>query len=152
MLLETLAELRKSWEDVNHADTCDTSCPDCLRSYNNSQKHSLLDWRLALDFLELCTGSSLNVQRSMPAEAAWMESSATALPNTAIDVIEGVPVLHRDGKCVVLTHPLWRKDSKYYWGSQRSALDEAGRRFSSVASHDLRDYKRNPISALRFLL
>ena len=36
-----------------HAEVCDTSCPDCLRSYSNLSYHSLLDWRLGVDMAAL---------------------------------------------------------------------------------------------------
>jgi hypothetical protein len=38
---------------------CDSSCYRCLRSYVNRQKHPLLDWRLALDFVHLLKGDAL---------------------------------------------------------------------------------------------
>src|SRR5262249_29823832 len=31
--------------------SCDSSCPDCLRHYRNMSYHGLLDWRLGLSLL-----------------------------------------------------------------------------------------------------
>ena len=42
------------------------SCPDCLRSWDNRRHHSGLDWRLALDMLDLAAGEPLAMQRWMP--------------------------------------------------------------------------------------
>ena len=36
-----------------HADICRTSCPKCLRNYANRFEHHGLDWRLAVDLLNL---------------------------------------------------------------------------------------------------
>ena len=35
---------------------CTVSCPDCLRSYDNRRLHGALDWRLALDMMDLAAG------------------------------------------------------------------------------------------------
>jgi DEAD/DEAH box helicase domain-containing protein len=49
------SEMRNRWLATNHVD-CDTSCPDCLRTYTNRSSHQLLDWRLALDMTSLVLG------------------------------------------------------------------------------------------------
>ena len=41
------------WLTASHADLCNTSCPDCLRSYSNLAYHNLLDWRLGMDMASL---------------------------------------------------------------------------------------------------
>ena len=78
MLKSTLDDLRIMWDDADHTERCDTSCPDCLRSYDNSRKHALLDWRLALDMLELSIGTELTTVRSLPTSAKWMDTAAGA--------------------------------------------------------------------------
>ena len=35
------------------ANTCRTSCPDCLRDFSNLPYHPILDWRLGLDIARL---------------------------------------------------------------------------------------------------
>jgi Lhr-like helicase len=52
---------------------CDSSCYRCLRSYANRQKHPLLDWRLAMDFVHLLRGEPL------PNRQADYESAANSL-------------------------------------------------------------------------
>ncbi|MFJ7622816.1 DEAD/DEAH box helicase [Rhodococcus erythropolis] len=151
LLAGALEELRTAWEDPGHADNCDTSCPDCLRSYNNARRHSLLDWRLALDMLELTTGEQLTISRSMPDRATWIEAAATALPNTTALSIDGVPTLTCEQKCVLLTHPLWRGEDHYLLASQEQAIISAQQQYSSVFLLDLREFRRNPFSAWRLL-
>ena len=38
---------------LNHRDTCTTSCPQCLRTYQNAGFHHVLDWRLGVDLIKL---------------------------------------------------------------------------------------------------
>lgn len=151
LLIDALNELRAIWEAPNHADNCDTSCPDCLRSYNNAQRHSLLDWRLALDMLELATGVELTTSRSMPEDANWIRAAAGAFPDTSASSIEGVPALLRGSKCVLLGHPLWRPEESFFVASQERAVTAAQKRFDAVSLHDLREFRRNPISAWKHL-
>jgi DEAD/DEAH box helicase domain-containing protein len=145
LLKSTLDDLRNLWDAPEHIERCDTSCPDCLRAYDNSRKHALLDWRLALDMLELCTGTELTVGRSLPQTAKWMETSAQALNGSAVDCIEGIPAITRSGKCVLLFHPLWRLEPAFFNDAQAAAFDEAEGSFSKVAVEDLRNFRRNPL-------
>ncbi|MFE4503894.1 DEAD/DEAH box helicase [Rhodococcus sp. NPDC056743] len=146
LLTDALAELQEVWEDPNHSEICDMSCPDCLRSYNNARRHALLDWRLALDMLELTTGRSLTLSRSMPSAGKWIEASASALNGSAATSIEGVPAVVRNDKCVLLTHPLWRDEDVYFSTEQALAVNAAQEQFQHVATADIRSYRRNPIS------
>ena len=47
-----------------HAEVCDTSCPDCLRSYSNLSYHSLLDWRLGVDMAALALDANAVISLS----------------------------------------------------------------------------------------
>ena len=58
-----------------HASACDTSCPDCLRSYSNLAYHSLLDWRLAIDMAALALDPAALITLASP---AWTRLSALA--------------------------------------------------------------------------
>ncbi|PPJ04100.1 helicase [Nocardia nova] len=151
MLNNTLADLRNRWDDRDHLARCDTSCPDCLRSYDNSRQHALLDWRLALDMLELCTGTELTVSRSLPPEARWMEAAAQALLDSQVELIKNVPIITRQDRCVMLCHPLWRLDAAFFTDAQAAAFDEAQGRFASVAVEDIRHFRRNPLAILPHL-
>ena len=39
------------WSQMGHARTCQESCYECLKTYENQYFHGLLDWRLALVYL-----------------------------------------------------------------------------------------------------
>ncbi|HKG38386.1 MAG TPA: DEAD/DEAH box helicase [Conexibacter sp.] len=56
-------ELGVGYENGVHDAVCDSSCPDCLRSYDNRRLHPMLDWRLGLDLAELAAGRALHVER-----------------------------------------------------------------------------------------
>ncbi|OBA39814.1 helicase [Rhodococcus sp. 852002-51564_SCH6189132-a] len=151
LLADALKELRSAWEDPAHADNCDTSCPDCLRSYNNARRHPLLDWRLALDMLELASGEVLTVSRSMPECGAWINAAAHALPQTTSRTVQGVPALVRGDRCVLLAHPLWRAEEEFQVRIQQEAIKAAQGEYAVVSLLDLREFRRNPISALKLL-
>ncbi|MCH9733107.1 MAG: DEAD/DEAH box helicase [Actinomycetia bacterium] len=151
MLKRALTELRTAWEADEHADKCDTSCPDCLRSYNNSRRHALLDWRLALDMLELVVGEPLTISRSLPSGGEWMDAAATALGNSSKVTIEGIPAVVRQDNCVLLRHPLWRPEQYLYAEVQRLATKSAEGEFRHVSTHDLREFRKNPISIWQYL-
>ncbi|MDY6869032.1 MAG: DEAD/DEAH box helicase [Actinomycetota bacterium] len=151
MLQQALSELRATWEADGHREKCDTSCPDCLRSYNNSRRHALLDWRLALDILELAVGRPFTVSRSLPIEGEWMDAAAAALGGSSRSVIEGVPAITREDKCVLLRHPLWRPEPSYFTDLQKVAMRQAESQFRYVSSEDIREFRRNPISAWQYL-
>lgn len=146
LLTSTLEDLRNLWDAPEHVERCDISCPDCLRAYDNSRRHALLDWRLALDMLELCAGEELTVNRSLPQTAVWMETSAQSLMGSAVSCVEGIPAITRNGKCVLLFHPLWRLEPAYFNDAQAAAFAEAEDSFESVAVEDIRSFRRNPLT------
>lgn len=151
LLTDALHELRRLWEDPHHADTCDTSCPDCLRSYNNARRHPLLDWRLALDMLELTTGSPVEASRSLPSAARWMDTAAAGLNGSKMCVLNSLPAVTRSDKCVLLTHPLWRVEDDYLGQQLRCAIESAQLEYRAVGTHDVRDFRRNPIAIWKYL-
>jgi hypothetical protein len=97
-----------------HALACDTSCPDCLRSYSNLAYHSVLDWRLAIDMacLALDPGAPITV-----ASPLWSRVAATASltlagarPGFQQTAIAGLPAVTNGRDVIIVTHPLWRAD------------------------------------------
>lgn len=106
------SDTREQWTGQDHAENCDRSCPDCLRSYSNRFSHGLLDWRLALDLAELSLGIPMATDRWIDgAEARIAKAFAAFCTKSRLDVgIEehaGLTVLHRDARALVLGHPLW---------------------------------------------
>src|SRR5439155_25840727 len=65
ILTEIVEGLALRWASEAHAQDCDWSCPNCLRSWDNRRTHGLLDWRLGLDVAELALGRPLSTGRSL---------------------------------------------------------------------------------------
>jgi DEAD/DEAH box helicase domain-containing protein len=96
-----------------HAYGCDSSCYDCLRDYNNTDLHALLDWRLGLDLALLAADAQANVDLHTPYWQPLAERAASSLARVVgqgaeTELIEGIWTLHVKGQVrAVLTHPLW---------------------------------------------
>jgi DEAD/DEAH box helicase domain-containing protein len=156
ILDEAREELARAWEGPSHAD-CTVSCPDCLRSYDNRRLHGALDWRLALDMLDLAAGEPLRESRWLAraplAAEAFVRSMGGSL---SYDVIEELPVLLNPSKskATVLGHPLWRRDIEHLTERQSLVLDilERDRGISCVAFSDLYEVDRLPLAVLRKLV
>ena len=54
-LLEGIVRFEGSYLQsiLHHGDRCTTSCPQCLRTYQNAGYHHILDWRLGVDLIKL---------------------------------------------------------------------------------------------------
>ena len=79
--------LRRQWGA--HAPNCDTSCAKCLRDYTNLPFHPLLDWRLALDMIQMlgstdsqglpfreATGKTSSGHVNPPSRTVWSSCSS----------------------------------------------------------------------------
>lgn len=157
-LLAVVDEIRTRlgavWGSEEHR-TCDSSCPDCLRSWDNRFVHPLLDWRLALDVAELAAGHTLTVSR-------WLDQ--------ATDVAEGLLTTFKDvftlqvrqaaeltalvnegsNKAIVIGHPLWGRLPGTLSSEQESASAALAGEFS-VTCADVRTLMRSPVSLLTSL-
>jgi DEAD/DEAH box helicase domain-containing protein len=149
-------ELTAAWEDPVHARYCTVSCPDCLRSYDNRRLHGALDWRLALDMIDLAAGESLKTDRWLArgARVAHAFAQSTGGWLTA-ELVECLPMLlNKDNhKAVILGHPLWRREEQHLTVQQRLALhtvtDNMGMR--AVGLSDLYEMDRQPLAVLQHL-
>ena len=157
-LLERLIEYGVSrFTSGNHGLACDTSCPDCLRSYENRYVHALLDWRLALDVSDIAAGRPLDVSR-------WFGRVDTlAIPVIKTIGPDGV-ALREFGevkgifspslkKVALLGHPLWSVNPNSFNSRQANAYLEATEELhrsggevtpASIRIWDLWTLARNP--------
>lgn len=149
-------KLTADWEKPEHAHFCTASCPDCLRSYDNRRLHGALDWRLALDMMDLAAGRYLNtdrwIARGPSVTRAFAQSTGDWL---TAEVVDGLPVLlnKEDHKAVVLGHPLWRRDHEHLTAPQRHASTTvtANTDVHHVKYSDLYELDRQPLAILRYL-
>ena len=156
ILHQARLELTGAWEDPAHAHYCTVSCPDCLRSYDNRRLHGALDWRLALDMMDLAAGGSLKTRAlartGCPAAHAFAQSTGGWL---AAELLDGLPVLtnKEDGKAVILGHPLVeaRRGAPHRW--QRHVVDivTTNTDVHVIELSDLYEIDRQPLAVLRYL-
>jgi DEAD/DEAH box helicase domain-containing protein len=157
ILTQARQELTAAWEDPAHAHYCTVSCPDCLRSYDNRRLHGALDWKLALDMLDLAAGEPLDTGRWLTRGSSAAQAFAQSIGDlVAAELVDGLPVLinKADRKAVILGHPLWRRDDEYLTDWQRKALDtlmaKAG--VHAVELSDLYELDRQPLAVLQRLM
>lgn len=97
-----------------HADACDTSCPDCLRSYSNLSYHSLLDWRLGIDMATLALDANAAITLASPLWARVAGIAATTLAAARLGyaaiTCAGVPAVTNGTDVIFVTHPLWHTE------------------------------------------
>ncbi|PRY29289.1 DEAD/DEAH box helicase [Pseudosporangium ferrugineum] len=83
---------------------CDSSCHSCLRDYNNRPWHPLLDWRLAVDLLDLLRGRSLDVNRQRDRDFNAARKLADDFDLTLTG--DEVPVIVKQGgSALAIMHP-----------------------------------------------
>ncbi len=92
--------------DPAHAGACDTSCPDCLRSYgSNLAYHNLLDWRLAIDManLALDVNSAISLSSPMWARTAGLAAATleAARPGFTRTTFGGLPGLTNGREAII---------------------------------------------------
>jgi DEAD/DEAH box helicase domain-containing protein len=141
-----------------HKSACTSSCPSCLRNYENRFNHWALDWRLGLDVVDLAIGRGLDAsrwsQRTYDLMASFVDGYG---PHVRIeqDVANGLPTLISPqglGSAVVVGHPLWRHDESHWQPEVRRAVTElSGRGISRVTVSDTYELDRTPIKLFNAL-
>ncbi len=95
---------------ANHANRCQTSCPDCLRDYSNLAWHNILDWRMALDVAELALDANARIDFGT---GRWkmLVNSATASYFQALGwtatYFGELPAVISGTRGEIVVHPLW---------------------------------------------
>ena len=122
--------LRERFKSETHARPCDSSCPNCMRSYDNRQLHSVLDWRLALDVVDLALGRPLDIDHWNDRADRLVDGfvdpyrEALQLEKHWIEGIVCVSAPERR-RVAMFGHPLWRHDPRWYTEAQAIAADTA---------------------------
>ncbi len=140
-------------EADNHSASCTGSCPTCLRSYDNRFVHWALDWRLALDVVDLALGLPLATGRWVKRSRDVADSIAKGFApywSTSVEVVEGWPalIMPRESVAVVVGHPLWSRDPDRYAGEQSRTVASLEMRGLRVTMSDAFVLDRSPFDAL----
>lgn len=118
LIAESRKVHRRVWEGNDHS-TCTSSCPDCLRSWDNQRIHGALDWRLGLDMLDLAAGASLDLSR-WTALNGRLIGGLGELTKDSVEInihpTFNLPLLTIGGKAktiIAIGHPLWERSRLY---------------------------------------
>lgn len=129
LIVDSREAHREFWETRAHS-TCTSSCPDCLRSWDNQRIHGALDWRLGLDMLDLASGDSLDLSRWTSLNGRLVDG-LKELTKDAVGIeihpTFGIPFLTMGDKkktVVVVGHPLWER-SEHFRTPLASTIDAA---------------------------
>ncbi len=98
--------------EAEHARNCDGSCYDCLRDYQNSGIHAVLDWRLGLDLARLSNDPEAAIDLRQPYWEQVTRRAAASLVASfgecEVVAVDGLLSIQRQGGIeAVITHPLW---------------------------------------------
>jgi DEAD/DEAH box helicase domain-containing protein len=149
MLNTTRTLLTSYWEGTAHAARCNTSCPDCLRGWDNQRLHGALDWRLGLDMLDLAAGSELRLSRWFDRVADIRRSLASIADASAVisaTAVEGIPLITISGfsNPILIGHPLWSHS-----GAMPSSLAMAREAAPKAVYTDFFEIDRTALKVLR---
>jgi DEAD/DEAH box helicase domain-containing protein len=129
--LQTIVDvIGERLNDPNRHSDCDSSCPNCLRSYDNRRLHPFLNWYLAMDLAELALGQPLTasrwLDRSPEIVNAFLSGFGDDLGLKEIMSDSGFIALGTTNreKAVILGHPLWRHENPYLSDEQASFIAE----------------------------
>ncbi|WP_434428082.1 helicase-related protein [Nannocystis pusilla] len=113
-----------------HEHECSSSCHRCLRDYGNMPYHPLLDWRLALDMVQLALDPAARVDLAQPYWTTLVQR--TAAPyfqglNYAQTTLAGLPAGYDagTGEVLILIHPLWDQDPSNFRPEVSNAVAQA---------------------------
>jgi len=116
--------------DATHDQRCLTSCHKCLREFGNMAYHSLLDWRLGLDMVNLALDPNAQIGFGEP-QWNFLLTQAPQSYFTGLGLIPrtlaGLPagINPTNNEAVILIHPLWDTDRSNYHPSLAVAVAAA---------------------------
>lgn len=152
-------DYRLRLEGDDHRASCTSSCPQCLRNYQNRFSHWALDWRLALDVADLANGDPLGIdrwlERADELTSGFVQAFGGYTP-LSVTSAAGLPALvstERGGCAVLLGHPLWRRTALGVNDAQTVAIAELTRSgVRHVSLSDLHALDRRPVAVYAQLL
>lgn len=132
----------------NHAETgagCDSSCYRCLRDHSNTSYHPLLDWRLAVDMLDILTRGDVDLEPARTLGGKLTRAFAADFKGRP-SVVEGVPVvlIDDDRGDVVVAHPLERAETADATAASAARAELAARRGDTPSVVTTYDFVRRP--------
>ncbi|MEO2096608.1 MAG: DEAD/DEAH box helicase [Brachybacterium sp.] len=117
LLSTTRKDLTGQYMDDQHQDRCTSLCPDCLQGWDNQRLHGALNWRLALDMLDLAAGDDLDTSRwfhQVDDIARLLHDYLGDRSEESAIIRRGeleIPVVVNGGRALVISHPLWARSA-----------------------------------------
>jgi DEAD/DEAH box helicase domain-containing protein len=152
-------DVGRNLEADSHASVCSSSCPQCLRSYDNRFVHWALDWRLGLDAADLALGRPLDISHWRDRMSTVATRSVSALRQNYPDLetvwTSSLPVIaSRDrSTAVVVGHPLWARQKLLFTQEQSETWEHVqSLGYSNVSFSDPFTLDRSTESLLRQLM
>jgi DEAD/DEAH box helicase domain-containing protein len=117
-----------------HIFSCDSSCQNCLRSYENLRLHANLDWRLGLDLADLLDGKEPDKDRwaslleKTSRSLVAMVSSAPGVDSESLDIESlgnGTAVIRnsKNMMALLITPPFWRVEPDNWTKTQKEIIE-----------------------------
>lgn len=101
----------KTLMNQDHQENCISSCYDCLRDYYNSSSHRNLNWRLALDLVELSANQNVELKFQQNHWYNYKKFLQKVINNSKtydkIEFINDYIILLKSEDKLLLEHPLW---------------------------------------------
>ena len=130
------------------ANTCRTSCPDCLRDFSNLPYHSILDWRLGLDVARLALDPTAPIDFTVSywqgLDAAVAGPYFAAMPGWQQTTIAGLQAGRLGNVVEIITHPLWDCDPNRFGAPLAAAYAQAVAGGNQVRFKSLFEVLRRP--------
>lgn len=150
-------KLTEKYQAGEHAVSCTTSCPDCLRSWDNQRLHGALNWRLGLDLMDLAAGKSLQLDRWLDKQQTnrivnFVRNITGKEPELRHHAGSGVPVLSVFKSDLVIGHPLWHRSGEGAEAVQVQNLVHEEHPERKVIVTDPFELERRPIQVLTQML
>jgi ATP-dependent helicase YprA (DUF1998 family) len=127
-LLHACKKFTDELEAVEH-EACDSSCPNCIRDYSNLIYHSILDWRLGRDLLDLLMLGGFSTQYWKSIETNLSSSFVSNFKLESIDLHKDVSAIHVKAakRILIVRHPLedFQSDGELGNSILTERLDEA---------------------------
>jgi len=138
---------------------CDSSCYECLRTYENMQFHGLLDWRLAIDVARILVdpdyvpGVGGTWEKLVKRSLGSLTSSYAGAEQIWLS---GVPAMVLPGArhVILFGHPLWTKHEDYLNEQMSSATVQAQLTYpnAKLYRYDIFDLIRRPVWVVNHML
>jgi|WetSurMetagenome_2_1015567.scaffolds.fasta_scaffold01432_5 DEAD/DEAH box helicase domain-containing protein len=154
-ILDGEDEFFKKMLSPSHAIACETTCYECLSTYNNMPYHGLLDWRLGISLFRILTDTDYKVgldgNFDYPELKRWPEFSKHLLEDynkcfyggfLEVGAFEDIPYIKmNNGKYVFAIHPLWETtvpgSNRLYSNKDNKLLAKICRKYLNISTDDI---------------